>query len=331
MVTLIFSGVVLAGGLTSTANSTDSDRERLLAAAPERETDIVNGVVETGFPATASLAFGTIHVCSASLITPRILLSAAHCGDVTIDALKGLGRVHFGSETAASDVEQRVLDVYVHPDYEPLSEPDAVGFQTLGQYDLALVVMWEEVDIEPVWIRTEPMSENLFVTERPELVSVGFGITGPEANDAGLKRSATLTVDEIDEMWVYSSSETNENEAGICSGDSGGPQYHIREDGSLEQWAVHSWGDERCTTQSGSNRIDIAADWVMDTIEAVHGTRDLCAVNRRYGDGVCDVDCPEPDVDCEVEEPGGLACSVGPAGSLGLLLLLPLLGLRRRD
>ena len=48
--------------------------------------NIVNGQLEPDFPATVGLGaeFGqyTFSACTGTLITPRIILSAAHCGEI---------------------------------------------------------------------------------------------------------------------------------------------------------------------------------------------------------------------------------------------------------
>jgi len=72
----------------------------------------------------------------------------------------------------------------------------------------------------------------------------------------------------------------------------------------------------------------------------VHGTLDQCMLQGLYSDGVCDLDCDQPDPDCIValslddtgsssESAGGCGCSSTGVGALWLAPLL-LLGLRQR-
>ncbi len=131
-------------------------------------------------------------------------------------------------------------------------------------------------------------------------------------------------------MFLVSYSSTNVEEANICSGDSGGPQVLETADGPVVV-GVHSWGDSQCVNSSGSTRVDLVQDWIMDHVLEQHGTLDLCHVNARYSDGVCDADCLAPDPDCfEESAEGSLACtSASGSGGLWLLGLLGL-GLRRR-
>jgi hypothetical protein len=176
-----------------------------------------------------------------------------------------------------------------------------------------------------------------------KVLSVGFGITDVSGAGSGVKRSAMLTIDRYDNMFIHSDSATNENNANICSGDSGGPQYAFDEETGLwEQWAVHSWGDSNCVATSGSTRTDVIADWLLEQIEEVHGTRDRCEINDRYDDGVCDTFCDTLDPDCveipdplndgkattdgEIDARGGCGCDTNsaPVGGwlIGLVVLL---------
>jgi uncharacterized protein (TIGR03382 family) len=193
-----------------------------------------------------------------------------------------------------------------------------------------VLVLSEDAPIEPVWIRTEPIkpADN----EGAEVVSVGWGLD--ENGESGVKRSATLTVGSIDPMFLVSYSSANENEANICSGDSGGPMYHVEEDGTLLQWGVHSWGDLDCRYESGSTRVDKMSGWILEQVELVHGTTDRCEIFGQYGDGVCHTDCAEIDEDCvppeeassEEEARKGCGCNGTPGtfslGALALALLL---------
>ena len=270
------------------------------AAAAQTAPPVVYGEPEAGFPTAVSLGadlFGErLSLCTGNLITTRLILTAAHCTDfIPTELLVLAGRAYVGPDIWSAEHELVLVERFVHPDYVEL-DADA---NEIGAFDISVVVTEEEAPIRPMWIRLDSLDSSLVDTE---MVSIGFGLD--EREESGVKRSAVLTLDELDRMFLLSRSGTNPNGATICSGDSGGPQVALVDD-EWEQWGVHSWGDARCRATSGSQRIDVALDWVLDQVEAVHGTRDLCVANGWAGDGTCDPRCErygDVDPDCEPPE-----------------------------
>jgi hypothetical protein len=320
--------------------------------------DIVSGTEEDEFPATVALGATvgeyTFSACSGSLITPEVVLTAAHCGgDFPLELVLQVGTAFFGSSVEAPTLVVGFSDLVVHPDYEELEgggvSPGGDYWDNLGKNDVALLVLNEPVDIQPVWFETSALDE---IAEDKEVTSVGFGVTSSAGAGSGIKRSAPLIVDTVTDMFLVSYSTTNNSSANVCSGDSGGPQYYF--DGEKwMQWSVHSWADQDCTSMSGSTRTDVVGEWVLDELEDLYGTRDRCELWDVYDDGNCDEDCDEPDPDCENPGPddtgddaghdsdesddgelkGGCTCSSTSAEeglTLSWLLLLSLVGWRRR-
>lgn len=269
--------------------------------AGEPDAGIVGGQPEPGFDTAVSLGADIlgdrVSLCTANLITTRILLTAAHCTDfIPPELLAAAGRAYVGADIDEAEYALELVDLAVHPDYVELDNDAG----TVGEYDISVVVLAEDAPIRPMWLRLEPITEAAIGAE---LTSIGFGLD--EANVSGVKRSAVLTLDELDDYFLLSSSYTNPNQANICSGDSGGPQV-AQVDGRWEQWGVHSWGDSACRTRSGSTRVDTSLEWILDQIEAEHGTRDLCIANGYSGDGVCDPICETQgpiDPDCRADPP----------------------------
>jgi len=259
---------------------------------------IVNGeVAEPGqFPSTVALggefgSSGPSAMCTGNLVTPRVIISAAHCGDgIPIELVQALGVAYFGTDVTAADTEIGFDDLVIHPDYVPLD--NAAG--ELGEFDLSVFVLKEDAPVEPTWFRREAVTgEDLDA----QLTSVGFGITSAGGSDSGIKRYANLILDDYDENFLLTFNSSNPTDSNICSGDSGGPQFFYQ-DGFYIEGAVHSWGDVDCAIESGSTRVDIATEWFLDQIEAVHGIRDVCEINGWYGDGLCHPFCDLPDPDC---------------------------------
>ena len=305
----------------------------LLAVHPTLAAPVIGGQEESGFPSVVSLGaeFGssTVSMCSGNLITPRIVLTAAHCGEgVPESVIIKVGRAFFGADIETYEHAIGFEAYYGHPDYVELT-----GFQ-LGENDVGVAILAEDAPVEPTFVNVVELTD----TDLGRAVkSVGFGVHNAEAGTgSGIKRSADLTLDEFREQFMVS--YATDDGTTICSGDSGGPQF-IDVEGVWVQAAVHSWADSDCTHYSGSTRTDLTMDWVLDEVEAYHGSRDLCEINGWYDDGVCSTLCDQPDPDCFADtgdtggepKPGGCACtSSGTRTGSWLAAGLLLLGWRRR-
>lgn len=249
---------------------------------------IVNGNIEVDFPATvalgADLGAYSFSACTGTLITPRIILSAAHCGaDLPPELIVQAGKAFFGPSIWEAEQIIGFQEVLIHPDYEELQSN--ILSTNLGANDVSLLILNEDVDVKPVLFVQEPLDESWIGRD---ILSVGYGITGADMNDSGTKRSAALRISSIDEMFVQSENADNDADANICSGDSGGSQLYF--DDLKGEWvllAVHSWGDQNCTSVSGSTRTDVVDDWVLQNIEVIHGSADICLINGYYDDDVC--------------------------------------------
>jgi len=308
----------------------------VLAAQPTLAAPVIGGQEESGFPSVVSLGaeFGSsmVSMCSGNLITPRIVLTAAHCGEgIPESVIIKVGRAFFGADIEAYDHAIGFEEYLSHPDYVELT-----GFQ-LGSNDVGIAILAEDAPVEPTFVNRVELTD---ADIGRAVKSVGFGVHNAEAGTgSGIKRSADLTLDELREQFLVA--YATDDGTTICSGDSGGPQF-IDVDGIWVQAAVHSWADADCVHYSGSTRTDLTWEWVLDEVEAYHGSRDLCEINGWYDDDVCSTLCDEPDPDCfadtgdtggEGPKPGGCACaSTGSQSTAwaGLGLLLLGLGWRKR-
>lgn len=184
---------------------------------------------ETAWAATVFLDNG----CTGSLLHPRVVVYAGHCGNAAKFAW-------LGSELVV-DVESRPPSVRATEDGSATKiavrrcemHPDA-GIGTGA--DLAYCELAEPVDVEIV----PPVSgcERDHVVEGAEVTLVGFGFDAPEAGSAGVKRMVVADIASISTEILIGT-----DTAGTCRGDSGGPAFmRLGEAKEWRQVAVLSSG-----------------------------------------------------------------------------------------
>jgi hypothetical protein len=238
---------------------------------------IVNGEPTTGEPAVVFLEMG----CSGTLVTPKTVLSACHC----FQGVSGNPGVFFGS-----DVDQggTWIDSVHHAVF-----PGGCS----GDGDLAMLTLAEPGPAQPVPINDRDLAP--YVGSQVRVV--GFGVTGENAQDLGLKRKGTSVLGQLEPgvMFCQASSPS-----GTCYGDSGGPNF-MTIDGKEYVAGTTSYGTDACGSGwDASARTDAHYDWLKQYIDS----QDPGGCGP---DGSCAAGCAEPDPDCPCA-PDGLCTAVCP-------------------
>jgi len=296
----LLGGVALAGG-----------------CAPAPDPDLWTGGIWNGTPTEDHPAVGALTVdgatfCTATLVAPDAVLTAAHCIDYMDDLWdEELAFVTGPGGSGPLEGGVPLVDASRHPDWD--------GWTA----DIGLVTLDEVADEEPLWAQVDPMDEGEWTGRMVTLV--GYGITGDGLSDSGEKLETEVEIYAFDEdVFFHYTAGTN-----ACFGDSGGPALHESEDG----WRVvgvlsavfpHLHDDTSCVGGGGYQiRVDLYADWIAEQVE----------INVEPGDGDDDDDADTGDDDDDgLEEPGGCQCrAAGRRATSGMLALLVLLGIRRRS
>jgi V8-like Glu-specific endopeptidase len=286
------------------AGSTSCGLELSEVASP-----IVGGTVDPGDPEVPRLFVVEgegAYLCTGILISPRVVLTAAHCVDFG-GAGPSTFTAEFGDSNDPRALGSRTVIAWTSDPQFDVMHPEA-------GHDIGLVALAERAPVSPKPYNRTAMES---LAGQPARV-VGFGLTLADREDGGIKREASVTIDAVDDrLFAFG------GERGICMGDSGGPTF-MTIDGVESVVGIHSFGD---CNQAGAvagydGRVDRYVDGLIAPFIAAHDP--ACGA-----DGVCDPRCETPDPDCSVDaEPGGCAAGGGRSGFA--LVLLGLAGLSRR-
>ena len=171
-------------------------------------------------------------LCSATLIYPRVLVTAAHCYSGLVD----LGWeneplwVTFNQDALAEDaVYLDVADFIPHPKFNSNSR----------DHDIALIILEDPVP-ELMGISPEPLPEQGYLNDlllglkgkeerEVKLTIVGFGAPAllplPDRFLDAERRYGTVTYQNLLPLEILINN-SGENDAAICHGDSGGPVFY---------------------------------------------------------------------------------------------------------
>jgi secreted trypsin-like serine protease len=223
---------------------------------------LVGGVTDDGDKAVVLIqahvpGSPVANLCSGALVSPHVVMTAAHCVDPATVGAGATFLVFDGTNFSASSSVLQYHAVQATY-YDTQFNPDKSVFPIKG-HDIGVVVLKAPLATPPLRYNHAPVAKDL-VGQSARLV--GYGVTSASdssAMTAGTRRQADTKLASVNTVLVTFEDGVHN----ICEGDSGGPAF-MTVAGVDTIVGVTSFGDQTCSTTiaGGETRVDTWASFV---------------------------------------------------------------------
>jgi len=212
--------------------------------------------------------FGSSHICGATIINERYLITAAHCVDgATTRSLTIVVGDHHKGNTQASEVTHTLQRIRMHQQY------DGNSLSTEGlPHDIALLEVQTPMQfnqyVQPACL---PGEEDLDLVGNNDCWITGWGLTQGSQDENVLQELniEVRTNRDCENIWGQGMIRNSQvclghGQTGACNGDSGGP-LHCKVNGRWVLAGATSWGRSGCQTAgypSVYTRVSSYLSWI---------------------------------------------------------------------
>lgn len=241
--TFAIAALMGCGSPTSEANDT--------AETADSQNAIIGGTVHTGDPSIVALyakepdkMAGSL--CTATVISPTVVLTAAHCVHPDLVGAKAEFSVLTAPDlTDKTKPSPRLKVKEVH--WDPMFSRATI----LNGHDIAVAILESPTTLTPIPWNKDALATDL---KGKNVRLVGYGLNDSiNQKGAGVKRQLSIKLNNFDDKFVKTGSLIPWK--GICQGDSGGPVLATI-GGKETVIGVNSFGIILCLAESNSTRVD---------------------------------------------------------------------------
>jgi len=219
--------------------------------------EIIGGTIDNADPSVVALF---VHqpgqnqgsLCTASVISPTVLLTAAHCVD---PREVGAGNVFEAFAGTRFDATATRLPAVKETHFDPQFNPNNLN----GGHDVGIVILSAATNLKPLPFNVKPLP----ATEVGKSVRiVGFGTNTHTGAGAGTKRIASAAVDAFNALLIKIGNTNKQT----CHGDSGGPAFQTV-NGVSTIVGITSFGTDfsqtsQCVGGGFDTRVDAVAGFI---------------------------------------------------------------------
>jgi secreted trypsin-like serine protease len=197
-------------------------------------------------------------LCSGSLISPTVFLTAAHC--TRFLESQGISDVWVTFDPTFTQSSPRIHGtMHSNPLFnQAQSDPGDIAVITLDR----AVTNVDPVQLPPLGLLDQMKANGTL--NRTEFTSVGYGVQEPQPAPGGIVNAfpmqrwfAAGEFNALTPVWLRISQNQATGDGGTCSGDSGGPQFVGAAENETEtQVSITIRGDLFCFATNVDYRID---------------------------------------------------------------------------